>query len=492
MTASRPVLLLLALAALVTVLLISRLRPPGSLPDSHGGGRWASRRDRGRLGRSAPAARLHPDGLLLGFWGRRALQTPREDNLLLLGVQRSGKTSAVVVPSLLAWRGALIATSTKEELVSLTGRHRSRLGPVHIFAPLDDDLAWVQKLGLEVATWNPVGEASTAAVAAEIADLFTAEGKAGYSAHWYLAAASLISALLLFEQSRGGDLRSVLALLNRTQLKGYRGLAGRFPNSAAAELLIAFANTPEKEAGSIASTARACLTLWMDERVERATTATAPSMDLDRLLAAGGSLYLVAPTEEAERCRPLFSALLQSLLRRATARARRQGGVLKPRLLLALDEVANFARIPRLAAYVSTGPGQGLQFLLCFHDLAQLEHGYGEQGARTIWNNCRARLLLPGQGDLGTLERFSKAIGDTTRVYQSRGRSAGGDSQAEQRTGRPLASPDALRRLETAVLLYASQPPAQLRPRRWDQVPAWRALVQASGPPSAPARLAEE
>ena len=102
----------------------------------------------------------------------------------------------------------------------------------------------------------------------------------------------------------------------------------------------------------------------------------------------------------------MFSSLIGSLLRRATTRARALGGVLAPRLLLALDEVANFARIPRLDSYVSTGPGQGIQSLLCFHDLAQIEAGYGHERARTIWNNCRARLLLPGQGDPKTLEQF--------------------------------------------------------------------------------------
>src|SRR5205814_7956634 len=120
------------------------------------------------------------------------------------------------------------------------------------------------------------------------------------------------------------------------------------------------------------------------------------------------------------RCRPLFSALLLSLLRLATSKARAQGGVLRPRLLLGLDEAANFARIPRLAAYAASGPGQGIQLLLCFHDLAQIEAGYGAEEARTIWNNCRARVLLPGQGDLRTLQQFSRAIGNETRIYESR------------------------------------------------------------------------
>src|SRR5204863_8345009 len=173
------------------------------------------------------------------------------------------------------------------------------------------------------------------------------------------------------------------------------------------------------------------------ERLARATSTSDSALGLGRVLAERGTLYLVAPAEDAERCRPLFSALLMSLLRRATTKARVQGGVLSPRLLLALDEAANFTRIPRLAGYASSGPGQGIQLLLSFHDLAQLESGYGREQARTIWNNCRARLLLPGQGDLQTLEQFSRAIGDETRVYRSTHFDRRQSSSSEQRVGRP-------------------------------------------------------
>jgi len=450
----------------------------GVVADSHGDSRWATGRDRGRLGRSASPKRMHPDGIVLGWFKGRLLQTPREDNLLLLGVQRSGKTATVVVPTLLGWRGSVVATSTKEELVRLTGRFRQSVGPVHVFAPLDRDGAWIRGLGLDPATWNPVAEADSAARAAEIADLFTAEHRSGPSSHWYLSAANLIAGLLLKEHGVGGDLRQVLRHLNELNPAELAGLELEDQDPTARELLRAFAQTPEREAGSIASTARSSLSLWLDERVARATSGAVPSLDLDRLLEDSGTLYLVAPAEEAERCRPLFSALLQSILRRATARARRQGGVSSPRLLLALDEMANFARIPRLAGYVSSGPGQGIQLLLAFHDLAQIEEGYGYEQARTIWNNCRARLLMPGQGDLRTLDHFAHAIGETTRLYESTSSSDDGRrSHSEQRTGRSLASADALRRIGRPVLLYADAPPARLLARRWDQVPAWRNAV---------------
>jgi type IV secretory pathway TraG/TraD family ATPase VirD4 len=428
---------------------------------------------------------MHGDGIVLGWHAGRLLQSPAEDNVLLFGVQRSGKTSTVVVPTLLGWCGAAVATSTKEELVALTAHVRVSMGPVAVFAPLDRDHAWIRGLGLEPATWNPLDAVDSCGTAAELADHFTAPGKRGDSAHWYLAASSLLTGLAVCERERGGDMRTLLTRLNRTLPSEYIGLAKVVEDPNASDLLVAFALTPDREAGSIASTARAALSLWNDNRIAEATKTSANALDLDLLLSKRGTLFLVAPAEEAERCRPLFSALLLALLRRATAKARAQGGVLWPRLLLALDEAANFARIPRLAGYVSSGPGQGIQLLLCFHDLAQLEAGYGTEAARTIWNNCRARLLLPGQGDLKTLEHFSRSIGDETRVYRAEHSDRWRSSSSEQRVGRPLATVDELRRQRSAVLLYANAPPGTLELRRWDQVPAWRRLVESRPPVNA-------
>jgi type IV secretion system protein VirD4 len=464
-------------AAGLRLLLPSWLHLGASSPNSHGASRWAGRGDLRRIGRTAAVDRSFGDGVVLGFFRRRLVQSPAEDNVLLLGVQRSGKTSTVVVPTLLTWSGSVIATSTKEELVRITAHRRTARGPVWVFAPLDRDWSWIRELGLEPATWNPIESVSDCGSAAELADHFTSDGKRGSSAHWYLSASNLITALAVFTREREGDMASVLTHLSRTAQTEYISLSQVVADPRAGDLLLAHAQTPDREAGSIASTARSCLGLWVDERICNATAASVNQLDFDCLLAEGGTLYLVAPAEEAERCRPLFSALIATALRKATLRARELGGVLNPRLLLALDEAANFARIPRLAGYASSGPGQGIQLLLCFHDLAQVEASYGREEARTIWNNSRARLLLPGQADLPTLEQFSRVIGNETRIYSARHRDARSSSSSEQRLGHPLVGPDDLRRIGNAVLLYASAPPAQLELRRWDQVREWRELV---------------
>ena len=57
---------------------------------------------------------------------------------------------------------------------------------------------------------------------------------------------------------------------------------------------------------------------------------------------------------------------------------------------------------------LTTARGNGVQLLLIYHDLAQLEHVYGgREVARTVISNAKLRMLLPGVGDLETLKYWS-------------------------------------------------------------------------------------
>src|SRR5438270_3986329 len=152
---------LFAILASVARLALPPWLTGGGDRQTHGSSRWARPREAKLQGRVATAENLHGDGAVLGWFGHRLIQSPAEDNVLVLGVQRSGKTSTVVVPTLLGWAGAVVATSTKEELVALTSRRRQQFGPVWVFAPLDRDHRWIDRLGLRPASWNPVTAAAT-------------------------------------------------------------------------------------------------------------------------------------------------------------------------------------------------------------------------------------------------------------------------------------------------------------------------------------------
>src|SRR5262249_21271676 len=125
-------------------------------------------RKRGPGRRATIGARAHP-----AEWGnRRALRTLRvgarrsgrlvvgrrggtliaaesPPSLLVVGPTQSGKTSGLVIPSLLEWDGPVVATSVKRDLLEATLARRRSLGPVAIFDPSGSS-------GEQATAWDPL------------------------------------------------------------------------------------------------------------------------------------------------------------------------------------------------------------------------------------------------------------------------------------------------------------------------------------------------
>jgi type IV secretory pathway TraG/TraD family ATPase VirD4 len=80
------------------------------------------------------------------------------------------------------------------------------------------------------------------------------------------------------------------------------------------------------------------------------------------------------------------------------------------RLLLALDELANVAPLPRLSSIVSEGGGQGVLTLACLQDLSQARARWGTS-AEGFLSLFPTTLVLPGIADRTTLETLRSLAG---------------------------------------------------------------------------------
>ncbi len=206
--------------------------------------------------------------------------------------------------------------------------------------------------------------------------------------------------------------------------------------------------------------------------------------DVDEFLDTGGTLCIVTPSGEGDRFAPYFSTLITAVIHTAETRAATGGGPLEPRLLLALDEAGNVFRYPRLPQLLTTSRGNGIQLLLIYHDLAQVEHLYGgRQVARTVLSNAKLRLLLPGVGDLDTLRYWSDLLGRTRT--QTHGETYGHDghrSRSRNEHVDDLAPLHVLQQLPDgqAVLVYQNLPPMRVQLMPWYKDRHYRQLHASS------------
>jgi type IV secretion system protein VirD4 len=481
-----PAWLVYAMAALILMLVAAgcaagrdALRHVGKTKTT--GARWATPSDTRAL-RVSGGAR---DRLILGR-SRGALMRPfvateARHSVLVLGPTQSGKTSGLAIPAILEWEGPVIATSVKDDLARATISSRSRLGPVRLFDPTASS-------GMApLARWSPLSACADWSAAQKMASWLVdaTPARAGMSdaAFWYATASKQLAPLLLAAVRGGYTMADIVRWTNTSDLSEPGQtlyVAGEMDASLA---LSACENRDERIRSSVSTTLETVLAPFEDPEVSLWTSDN--DIDLDDTISCTSTLYLCGPSHEQARVQGLFAALVSSAVASATQRVADLARPLRPPLLLVLDEAANIAPVRDLDTIASTGAGMGVQLVTVCQDLSQLTNRYGQDRARTIVNNHRAKLLLSGVSDLSTLDLVSglageRAVREHSYTFDQRdGRRTRSTAVAFRR----LAPADELRRVPPGegVLVYGHLAPVKLKLRPWFRDKKLRALVVRPG-----------
>ncbi|MGI8429280.1 MAG: type IV secretory system conjugative DNA transfer family protein [Solirubrobacteraceae bacterium] len=338
-----------------------------------------------------------------------------ERAVLLLGPPRSGKTSGVIIPAVLAHTGPAIVTSTKPDVARATARARARDGRVWVFDPTGSSRP---PAGVEQLRWSPVTSALTWDGAVVIARAMTVTVGTGTTdrSHWANRAQALLAPLLHAAAVHGKEMDTVVDWVMRHELDE-PGILLEDPraNRLAFGSLLGLLNTEDRERSSVFSAAADALQAYTSEGA--LMTAGDPNFDPAAFIAGGDTVYIWAPAEEQDAVAPVVCGLLAEV-RRATYRAHAADGLPHP-VLFALDEVANIAPLQELPQIASEGGGQGLTLLAALQDLSQARARWGKaaDGFLTLFG---AKLLLPGIADTTTLEAVSTMLGEFDRQVISR------------------------------------------------------------------------
>lgn len=420
---------------------------------------WATRAElRPLVVRSPPGNRI-----VLGRSGRCLVSTEVNQSVLLIGPTQSGKTSSVAIPAILEWRGPVIATSVKADLVRTTIEARTARGPVSIYDPSG-------VTGLPASGWSPLpqsrswtGAKQMAAALCSVARLDGGMEDAGF---WYSSAEKLLAPLLLAAATAGGSMADVVRWIDDEEIREpliALELAGVPDAIRAARTSFA---REDRQRSSIFATAETVVAAFSDPNIAASTIL--PGVDAAALVdGTEATLYCCAPARDQERLRPVFVSLLRQIIDAAFDKSVRMGRPLDPPLLVVLDEAANIAPLSDLDTLLATASSHGIQLLTVWQDMAQIEARYDKRWP-TIVNNHRAKVLCPGICDPLTLDHVSALIGDGQRSDHSTTVSDDGRwSRTESSSVRRTAPSSVLRQLPPgqAVVVYGALPPARVRLR---------------------------
>lgn len=443
--------------------------------------RWATRRDERRIAvRREPATRRWRLTAGLGRQSHRLLAGKDCVSAVVFGPNGSGKTTSLIVPNVLDWDGPVVLTTAKPQDLEPICRARATKGPVWVIAPGG-------AIGHPPSGWSPlegIGDAETADRVAEWMVESSGMTDDAKARPWNAQARKYLKGLLLAAALNGGGIAQWVEWIHageraRDHVEDILREAG---HPASAREYSSTWQIHEEGKGSVLFTALGLADTYSRPGILAA--AERGGFTPNELLSQGGTLCIVTPNAEGDRFAPYFTALLSAIIHQAETAAAASGRPVEPRLLLALDEAGNVFRYPRLPHLLTTARGNGIQLLLIFHDLAQVEHLYGgREVARTVMSNAKMRMLLPGVADLDTLRYWSDLIGHTRT--ETTGTTTGFDgkrSRSRNEHSDHLAPLHKLQQLPSgqAVLLYENLPPARVRLLPWYVDPRFRYLHSTS------------
>jgi len=311
--------------------------------------------------------------------GRISRLEPRS-SLLVVGPTQAGKTSALVVPSLLTWSGPAVVTSVKRDVLSATTRWRSSLGEVQVLEPGRED-------GL---TWNPLEGVATLRHALRVARDFTSESSGrGDTDFWNSLATKLVASLLMLALEHAADIFDVAMTVERRSFEEWM----RGDRSSEATLVLrSFLQHDARTLDGVLTTAETMLLPWRFRQ---------PLARVREVVAASNTMFLCSPRGEQQHYEPLFRGALRMVLEEQQLRVERK--CQRP-LLLVLDEAATVASLDELDQLAATVSGLDVTLVTVVQDFAQLNARWGPR-AQSIVNNHSTRVVLGGLTD-PTISRY--------------------------------------------------------------------------------------
>ena len=444
-------------------------------------GRLAALRRSGRIRRSLPlwlralAPGEHSVFLGRAHW-RHGLRVPLEEHVLVMAPPRTFKT-AFLADVILRYPGPVIATTTKADVLALTGAVRAQRGPVHVFNP--------QYIGGVPSSfsWSPLDGCEDPATAIRRADAFAfAVSREGVEdgSFWSAKASDYLRGYFHAAALAGYDMRAVAAWVSGADPHVPERILAAAGARQWALTLAELRSEAHKTTATVRMVMSRALSFMADPALAASVLPTpGHGFNIAAFLRQCGTVYMIAEAiGEDAPVAPLFAAMATEIHYIATLMGQAsESGRLDPPLLMGLDEVTQICPVP-LPSWLSDSGGKGIQVVAVVHGEAQLAGRWEDHGRQVVWDTSSVKVFLPGITDTTTLQAASVLCGQASwKVH-------GQDHPSQD----DIATPDMIRQLPAgfALVIRGGYAPVIARlPRAWNN-PAYRRARRHQLAPASP------
>lgn len=383
-----------------------------------------------------------------GFYFGHLANTLEQSQMhaLVVGQSGSGKSTAVLIPNILRSVCSLCIHDPSGELYQLTARAKKQQG-------YTIKVIWYDNPELS-ETINPLSRCHTKSDFRQLAKIIIGSnlGEGGNDKFWNSSAESLIVFFLrLIKNYVDPDLQNLynLATMVNTFAGTPKAIDKLVINSKDDELyeeyksIVAMEN---KVLMNIISTAKAALSLFLDDRI--ATITNSNSISFEELRRSKTVIYLRSDITNLKYYSCISSIFFEQFFQAMMKELPKADSL--PVFCL-LDELPSM-HLTMLSTAISNLRKFGVSLMCVVQTEAQIISNYGVENARNIMANCFSKLYLPGQ-PLETCRSLEILCGK----YEFQ-------NDAGQQKIRPLLTMDEIRQLNDSLLFLGNLPVIKFRP----------------------------
>jgi type IV secretory pathway TraG/TraD family ATPase VirD4 len=417
---------------------------------------------------------LHPDetGNLLGDLDPSGpeLRSSYEDVELDLMAPRAGKSTGIAIPRLLRATGAVLLTSNKSDVYTVTRQERMKAGRVWTFDP--QGIAHAPR----EMWWDMLADCDTIEGARRLAGHFVSSVNDDSSKKdfWISAAQNTLTSLFLAAARGGASVPDLLGWLADPADRTPVDLLREVGLPAMAEQLQGTVRGAVETRDGIYETARQCVACLLDPGILAwvSPDPTRPEFIPDQHVLGRDTLYLLSK-DGGGSAAGVIAGLADATLRAGVVAAERMGGRLDPPMTAVLDEAANVCRISDLPDLYSHLGSRGINVVTLLQSYRQGVRVWGEPGMDALWSAATIKLLGAGLDDADFVDKVARLIGQHDVKTPSYSRSRDGSSRSYSYRQEQVLPADKIRALPkgTALLLATGVRPAMIKLRPWYKEP---------------------
>lgn len=372
-----------------------------------------------------------PQGIVLGKVDSKYLSilpgiTPGATHTLVLGTSGSGKTSSVLLSTLLARhinkeKYAFLLVDVKGEMLQKGFAPNDK---VAVFNPRRRDLYGFDFLYdiNDKSTESEVIEALRRVIYSLIPLKHTGDE------FWPVAARTVLLGLFLFawEYQQCYTLPQLVdfALSKNLNMLITDALAEAEENSVVTRLLSSYGGdcVAEETLGSISSNIGNALQLFSSDSNLRYLTKEADRKITPELLEQGTSIDLLVEDRDLETYAPILSLAVATCITYLSSPAREKTVAQDPQhsqVIFVLDELGRIPEIQGLPSILQIGRSRGCTVLGCLQSWSSAEDHYGEKVASDMLTNFSYRIFLQCQPESKDVDMAVKAFGKYTEKKKS-------------------------------------------------------------------------